>query len=174
MAKLWLMVNLIAQLRGQSRRPTVVFCLTPETPVSVSRHKCDTCYRRTRPWQLVLWKERPGQKREESLNRGQLTSVSHSVHTFFSSSCSQGASNGWVSTARMDTETRDEEDPNTVPVPGTEHVLSEHRQAMGGDGGPQSPSSREDISKSPLPCLLTLWSASREQRAPGSVQFTQF
>lgn len=53
--------------------------------MSVSWHQCDTCCRKNRPWQLVLWKEKFSQKQEESLNRGHVTSVCHSISTFFSS-----------------------------------------------------------------------------------------
>lgn len=102
-------------------RPTVVLCLTPETPVSVSRHKCDTCYRRTRSWQLVLWKERPSQKQEESLNRGQVTSVSRSISTFFSSSCSQRGKQWLGIHCQNRYRDRDEKDPNTAPVPRAWH-----------------------------------------------------
>lgn len=46
-------------------RPMVVLYLSPEIGVSVSWHKCDTCCRRNRPWQLAPWEERSGQEQEE-------------------------------------------------------------------------------------------------------------
>lgn len=72
----------------QNMRPMLVLYLTPEIRVPVSWHKCDTCCRRTRLWQLVLCEEKSGQEQEESLTRRKVTSVSSSTSTFFSYTCS--------------------------------------------------------------------------------------
>lgn len=128
--------------------------------MSVSWHQCDTCCRKNRPWQLVLWKEKFSQKQEESLNRGQVTSVCHSISTFFSSNCPQGAKQCRCREGRIQI---------WGPVPGLACLPSEQWQDRGAvieDHKVMEQRGRIYCCASTkflLPCLLALGPVSRQE-----------